>query len=342
LGGINVVTNQSGARVELNEYDPWGVVSRSDPQSQDSSPEPARRFTGKELDEESDLYYYDARYYDHDLARFESPDPVVPSAVDPQALNRYSYVRNNPVALIDPSGHDFQGFFESIGNAFVSAMNALRNIFSSPNQPDGGGSPITPNIPNTKNSATQVAQVFGPGTKVIPSEACPPVCTSGSSRPQQVTGNLGQAVLVLGAADEANAPSGPATGNAAIRQALGKNAEKIEDALAARIVRATKELEAKGEILPKPNVANLDLKNIVQDLYNATEKADRTGNGTTMDAIRSELQGGPPTGGKYHIVKGQETINRLENWLRENRGAGVQDKLVARTLIIELRGALKQ
>lgn len=106
LGGINVVTDQSGARVELNEYDPLGVVSRSEPPNESSSPEPDRRFTGKELDEETDLYYYDARYYDQNLARFASPDPVVPNAVDPQTLNRYSYVANNPVTMIDPTGHD--------------------------------------------------------------------------------------------------------------------------------------------------------------------------------------------------------------------------------------------
>ena len=52
--------------------------------------------TGKELDE-SELYYFGARYYDSNLGRFTSVDPV-PS--EPA----YQYVRNNPLNMIDPSG----------------------------------------------------------------------------------------------------------------------------------------------------------------------------------------------------------------------------------------------
>ncbi|MBT3281351.1 MAG: RHS repeat-associated core domain-containing protein [Cryomorphaceae bacterium] len=55
-------------------------------------------FTGKELD--SDLYYFNARYYDSNLGRFTSVDPV-PS--EPA----YQYVGNNPVNMVDPSGMAF-------------------------------------------------------------------------------------------------------------------------------------------------------------------------------------------------------------------------------------------
>ena len=54
--------------------------------------------TGKELDE-SDLYYFGARYYDSDLGRFTSVDPV-------KENEPYSYVRNNPLNLVDPNGKD--------------------------------------------------------------------------------------------------------------------------------------------------------------------------------------------------------------------------------------------
>jgi RHS repeat-associated protein len=57
------------------------------------------------LDEESGLYYYNARYYDPELGRFIQPDTMVPDAGDPQTLNRYSYVNNNPLKYADPSGH---------------------------------------------------------------------------------------------------------------------------------------------------------------------------------------------------------------------------------------------
>ena len=49
--------------------------------------------------------YYHARYYDPRLGRFLSPDTLVPDPANPQDLNRYSYVRNNPVNATDPTGH---------------------------------------------------------------------------------------------------------------------------------------------------------------------------------------------------------------------------------------------
>ena len=50
------------------------------------------------------LYYHGARYYDPTIGRFISPDTVVPSEMNPQTLNRYSYVINNPLKYGDPSG----------------------------------------------------------------------------------------------------------------------------------------------------------------------------------------------------------------------------------------------
>ncbi len=49
--------------------------------------------------------HYNARYYDPAVGRFISADTIVPNPMDPQQLNRYSYVRNNPVLYRDPSGH---------------------------------------------------------------------------------------------------------------------------------------------------------------------------------------------------------------------------------------------
>jgi RHS repeat-associated protein len=70
-------------------------------------------FTGKERDTESGLDYFGARYYASAVGRFTSPDwsakeDPVPYAVlgDPQSLNLYSYVRNNPLSHSDPDGHD--------------------------------------------------------------------------------------------------------------------------------------------------------------------------------------------------------------------------------------------
>jgi RHS repeat-associated protein len=71
----------------------------------------ASRFTGKERDSESGLDDFDARYYSSSTGRFMSPDwsaaPMdVPYADfgNPQSLNLYSYVRNNPINFTDPTG----------------------------------------------------------------------------------------------------------------------------------------------------------------------------------------------------------------------------------------------
>jgi RHS repeat-associated protein len=60
----------------------------------------AAKFTGKDLDEETGLYYFNARWYDSELGRFISEDP----ARDPNNPNLYTYARNNPLRFIDPTG----------------------------------------------------------------------------------------------------------------------------------------------------------------------------------------------------------------------------------------------
>jgi RHS repeat-associated protein len=100
LESVNVITDIAGTRVQLNEYDPWGTVSRSE-----GAIDPAHRFTGQKLDPETGLYYYGGRYYDAEIGRFISADPFVQTPLDPQNLNRYSYVVNNPQNYIDPDGY---------------------------------------------------------------------------------------------------------------------------------------------------------------------------------------------------------------------------------------------
>jgi RHS repeat-associated protein len=71
------------------------------------------RFTGKERDTESGNDYFGARYYGSSMGRFMSPDwsaqeePVPYAKLDnPQSLNLYAYVGNNPLGGVDADGHD--------------------------------------------------------------------------------------------------------------------------------------------------------------------------------------------------------------------------------------------
>jgi RHS repeat-associated protein len=69
-------------------------------------PFPMPRISGKERDAESGLDYFGARYMSSPQGRFTSPDPLLNSGRpwDPQSWNRYSYVLNNPLRLVDPNG----------------------------------------------------------------------------------------------------------------------------------------------------------------------------------------------------------------------------------------------
>ena len=67
-----------------------------------------RGFTGHEELASVGLVHMNARVYDPAAGRFPDPDPVVQSAHDGQAHNRYAYARNNPLRHVDPSGHVFK------------------------------------------------------------------------------------------------------------------------------------------------------------------------------------------------------------------------------------------
>ncbi len=100
LGSTNVVTDSAGAEVQRVNYTPLGQV-------RGTIPPIAYKYTGKERDSETGLYWYEWRSYDPGIGRFTTPDTIVPKVLDPQALNRYTYVRNNPLRYTDPTGHDF-------------------------------------------------------------------------------------------------------------------------------------------------------------------------------------------------------------------------------------------
>jgi RHS repeat-associated protein len=118
LGTPSLVTDSSGQVVERSEFTPFGSLSY-----RAGTFNAPQKFTGQLFDAEIGLYYFNARYYDPDLGRFLSPDTVQQDPADPQALNRYSYVRNNPLVFADPSGHLFWAIIGAIAlGAFGGAV----------------------------------------------------------------------------------------------------------------------------------------------------------------------------------------------------------------------------
>ena len=101
LGSSNVVTDYAnGAAVETSEYLPFGQT-----REQTGTAISNYKFTDQELDPSTGLYNYDARLYDPVVGRFITADSIVPDWYNPQALNRYAYVLNNPLKYTDPNGH---------------------------------------------------------------------------------------------------------------------------------------------------------------------------------------------------------------------------------------------
>jgi len=106
LGSTSTVTNESGVCSSQQAYYPYGAIRPITPTSPCGETVPTDfGFTGQRRDASSGLMYYGARYYDAGLGRFVSADTIVPSAGNPQTLNRYSYTYNNPVRYTDPTGH---------------------------------------------------------------------------------------------------------------------------------------------------------------------------------------------------------------------------------------------
>jgi hypothetical protein len=69
------------------------------------------------------LLFYNARYYDSNIAKFVSADTIVPTPTNPQSFNRYSYVDNNSIRFVDPSGHckgELDGADKKCWEAFTS------------------------------------------------------------------------------------------------------------------------------------------------------------------------------------------------------------------------------
>jgi RHS repeat-associated protein len=104
----------------------------------------AYKFTGKERDLETGLDFFEARYYSSPQGRFTSPDefkggfddldgkpafspgPLPYADIgDPQTLNKYAYVRNNPLRYTDPNGHCFWDACVVEGYATYVAVGAI-------------------------------------------------------------------------------------------------------------------------------------------------------------------------------------------------------------------------
>src|SRR5690606_31789869 len=151
LGSITVITDESGNEVESFSFDPWGkrrAMSLTQLQSilgnwsslnnyqKGNLTIPAltltsatthKGFTGHNQLDGVNLIHMGGRVYDAEIGRFLSADPFVQDSTNLQALNRYSYVENNPLSYTDPSGY-LKNPLKSVVKAFKKVVKGVFNV----------------------------------------------------------------------------------------------------------------------------------------------------------------------------------------------------------------------
>jgi len=129
LGSVTTLSNPAGAIANNYTYDSFGNLVASTGTIQNSF-----RFTGREFDTETNLYFYRARYFDPQAGRFLSEDPMRFF----ESPDFYAYVENNPLNLIDTMGLQAQRpgnlplgtpqqYWGPFSDGFNEALNRLNN-----------------------------------------------------------------------------------------------------------------------------------------------------------------------------------------------------------------------
>jgi RHS repeat-associated protein len=100
LNSTIALRNRHGDKIEDYRYDVFGNI-----QTGITSPYNLSTYTGHMYDDKTSLVYMNARWYNPNIGKFMTKDTYRGDLLNPQSLNQYAYVLNNPVNYIDPTGH---------------------------------------------------------------------------------------------------------------------------------------------------------------------------------------------------------------------------------------------
>ena len=96
-GDVTALIDAEGNTAATYYYDAFGNHTETTGEADNPY-----RYAGYQYDEETDLYYLNARYYDSKIARFMSEDTYRGETNDPLSLNLYTYCNNEPIMHWDP------------------------------------------------------------------------------------------------------------------------------------------------------------------------------------------------------------------------------------------------
>lgn len=144
LGSIAAVSDESGTVIERMAFDPWGkrrfVNGRPDTLDAIVGVSTHRGYTMHEHLDEMGVTHMNGRVYDPLVGRFMSADPTVPNPFSLKSFNRYSYVLNNPLKMVDPTGFSEDGpdtGAESSANGWDGGFNGGPAGSSAPSANNG-------------------------------------------------------------------------------------------------------------------------------------------------------------------------------------------------------------
>jgi RHS repeat-associated protein len=136
LGTPRMIADKTGSLpgIKRHDYLPFGeelgagVGGRTTGQGYSVADGVRQKLSGKERDSESGLDFFASRYYSAAMGRFTSPDSFGGRVVNPQTLNLYAYVRNNPLKYIDPTGHVAQDAKKPDKNAHINELPKPKEV----------------------------------------------------------------------------------------------------------------------------------------------------------------------------------------------------------------------
>ena len=180
LGSSSVLTDEDGNITATYDYYPYGGSRIEEEVGGNMN----YQYTGKEKDDATGLNYYGARYYEASMGRFTGQDPAVFILHDeaklkemtneqlddlisnPQSLNSYAYVLNNPVKMVDENGEFAGPFGRDMASGQRAISNFLHNAANYISSQGGFINKVSGFVTNTLgDTVDHVANMFDPDQK---------------------------------------------------------------------------------------------------------------------------------------------------------------------------------